>query len=100
MKLSGNKILITGGATGIGFALTEKFIQEGNTVIICGRRESALKEAAEKLPSLITTVCDLSVAGQREALVKWVNKDHPDLNVLGRITDTTTSPPKSRRCAI
>lgn len=82
MKLSNNKILITGGATGIGFALAERFIKEGNTVIICGRRESVLKEASEKLPGLITTVCDLMLANQREALAKWVTEKHPDLNVL------------------
>ena len=45
MKLSGNKILITGGASGIGFALAERFINEGNTVIACGRRKDVLDEA-------------------------------------------------------
>ena len=34
MKISGNKILITGGATGVGLGLTERFIKEKNTVII------------------------------------------------------------------
>ncbi len=33
MKLSNNKILITGGATGIGLGLTERFLLEPNTVI-------------------------------------------------------------------
>jgi len=47
MKLSGNKILITGGASGIGLGLAERFLKENNTVIICGRRESALKEARQ-----------------------------------------------------
>ena len=46
MELSDNKILITGGASGIGLGLTERFIKENNTVIICGRRESALKQVA------------------------------------------------------
>ena len=54
MNLSSNKILITGGATGIGLGLTERFIKEGNKVIICGRREDALKEAAKKFPGLIS----------------------------------------------
>jgi uncharacterized oxidoreductase len=82
MKLSNNKILITGGASGIGLGLTEQFIKEGNIVIICGRRESALKEVADKYPSVITKTCDLSVAGEREELFKWISQDHPDLNVL------------------
>ena len=54
MKLSNNKILITGGASGIGLGLTERFIQENNQVIICGRRQEALKEVSDKFPSVIT----------------------------------------------
>jgi uncharacterized oxidoreductase len=38
MKISNNKILITGGASGIGLGLTKRFVKENNTVIICGRR--------------------------------------------------------------
>ena len=68
MQLSNNKILITGGASGIGFGMAERFIKEGNTVIICGRRESALKEAADKLPGVITKQCDLSIDSEREGL--------------------------------
>jgi uncharacterized oxidoreductase len=82
MNISNNKILITGGGSGIGFALAERFVKENNTVIICGRRESALKEAKDKLPSLITKSCDLTVAKEREELYKWIEKEHDDLNVL------------------
>jgi uncharacterized oxidoreductase len=82
MKLANNKILITGGASGIGLGLTERFVKEGNTVIICGRRESVLKEAADKLPGVLTKVCDLSVESERVDLLKWVETNHPDLNVL------------------
>ena len=82
MKLNNNKILITGGASGIGLGLTERFIKENNTVIICGRRESALKEVADKFPGVITKVCDLSVEAERVALYEWVSANHPDLNVL------------------
>jgi len=82
MKLANNKILITGGASGIGLGLTERFLQEGNTVIICGRRESVLKEVADKHPSVITRVCDLSNEADRVALYNWVAENHSDLNVL------------------
>jgi len=82
MKLSNNKILITGGATGIGFGLAERFIKEGNTVIICGRRESALQEASQKLPGLITKVCDASISAKREDLFAWIQNEHNDVNVL------------------
>lgn len=82
MKLSNNKILITGGASGIGLGLTERFIQENNTVIICGRREAALREVKDKFPSVITKVSDLSVEADRIELYNWVSENHSDLNVL------------------
>jgi uncharacterized oxidoreductase len=82
MKLSNNKILITGGASGIGLGLTKRFVEEGNTVIICGRRETVLKEVADKHPSVITRVCDLNFEGEREELYQWIAQEHPDLNVL------------------
>lgn len=82
MKLSNNKILITGGATGIGFALAERFINEKNTVIICGRRASALKEAVDKLPSLIIYQADLTVNEDRVKLFSKISNEHKDLNVL------------------
>ena len=82
MKLSGNKILITGGASGIGLGLTKRFVQEGNTVIICGRRASVLAEVVAKFPTVITKVCDLSNETERIDLLNWVAQMHPDLNVL------------------
>lgn len=82
MNISNNKILITGGATGIGLALAQQFIKENNTVIICGRRALALKEAVDKFPSLIIRVCDVSVANERQGLLNWIQKEHSDLNVL------------------
>lgn len=82
MQLHNNKILITGGATGIGLGLAKRFIEENNIVIICGRREEALKEATKQLPSLITRVCDLSVESDRVELFKWIEKNHSDVNVL------------------
>ena len=42
-------VLITGGATGIGFALAKKFHAAGNRVILVGRREDALRQAVEQL---------------------------------------------------
>ena len=82
MKISNNKILITGGASGIGLGLTERFIQENNTVIICGRREEVLAAAAAKFPSVITKVCDLSDENERMDLLNWIEQNHPDTNVL------------------
>jgi uncharacterized oxidoreductase len=82
MKTTGNTILITGGATGIGFALAETLIREGNSVIVCGRREEKLAEAKRKLPSLKTRRCDLSTAEERRRLFAWASASFPELNIL------------------
>lgn len=82
MKLSGNKILVTGGATGIGLGLAHRFAEEGNEVIICGRRKSALAEAVNSVPGLVTRVADLTVPKDRVGLLDWVAREHPDTNVL------------------
>jgi len=82
MKTNGNTILITGGATGIGFALAEAFAKAGNKVLICGRRRAKLEEAREKLPQIQVRQCDLSQKEDRESLCNWVRDNHEDLNIL------------------
>lgn len=71
MKMSGNRVLITGGGTGIGFSLAEELIRAGNEVLICGRRESKLFEAQQRLPALKVRTFDVAEAKQREALAAW-----------------------------
>lgn len=82
MQISGNTVLITGGATGIGLALADVFVNNGNGVIICGRRESALQEARAKFPRLQTRIANLSTADGRQALADWLIHTHPKLNML------------------
>jgi len=82
MKLSGNTILITGGGSGIGLALAERFIKGGNQVIICGRRENTLQKAKEIFPDIITRTCDLTIESERIALFDWVTANYPEINVL------------------
>lgn len=82
MKIEHNKILITGGASGIGLGLTERFLKENNTVIVCGRREDVLQKLNEKYPQVITKQCDVSLETEREKLFQWISDEHIDLNVL------------------
>lgn len=82
MKISGNTILITGGSMGIGFTLAEKFLNTGNEVIICGRREDKLAEAKSKLPQITTIVCDVSKPEDRESLYNWAICKFPEINIL------------------
>ncbi|MFN8359226.1 MAG: SDR family NAD(P)-dependent oxidoreductase [Candidatus Kapaibacterium sp.] len=82
MNTSGNTILITGGGTGIGRGLAERFLEDNNTIIICGRRADVLREVQASHPAIITKVCDVSVAYEREELYVWLAEHYPNLNVL------------------
>src|SRR5262245_50311278 len=82
MKTTGNTVLITGGATGIGLALAERFVREGNQVIICGRRRQRLLAAKQRFPQINTRVCDVSKAASRRALAQWLTSEFKRLNIL------------------
>jgi len=47
--LRNNRILITGGGTGLGKGMAQRFLELGATVYICGRREEVLKQSAVEL---------------------------------------------------
>ncbi|QCR21002.1 SDR family oxidoreductase [Pontibacter sp. SGAir0037] len=82
MNLSGNTVLITGGASGIGLAIAERFLKAGSKVIVCGRRAEKLQEAQQKYPELHTRVCDVADEADRVALFEWATSAFPQLNVL------------------
>jgi uncharacterized oxidoreductase len=82
IDLKSKTALITGGATGIGLALAQRFMAAGSRVIICGRREAALREAAAANPGLITRTADLARQVDRIALVEWVLAQYPTLDIL------------------
>jgi uncharacterized oxidoreductase len=82
MNLSGNTVLITGGATGIGFALAEALLKRGNRVIICGRREERLQRAKQKHPELFIKVCDVADREDQRRLYEWATAEFPELNIL------------------
>jgi len=82
MDLSGNTVLITGGATGIGYAFAESFLEAGNEVIICGRRKDRLLEAQKKHPEFHIKVCDVAEEKDRIALVEWISSKFSKLNIL------------------
>jgi uncharacterized oxidoreductase len=82
MNIEGNTILITGGATGIGFALAEVLSKAGNEVVICGRRQHRLLEAQDRLPNIHIKTCNVADAGDRTTLFEWAVANFPNLNIL------------------
>ena len=84
MQISDNSILITGGSSGIGLALAERFVRASTTneVIVTGRREDRLAAVREKLPSVTTIVSDIGDAAARARLAEDITTRFPKLNVL------------------
>ncbi len=82
MQLGGNTVLITGGASGIGLALAERFVRAGSKVLVCGRREGKLEELRQRHPEIETRVCDVSKEADRHSLADWAVQAFPELNVL------------------
>ena len=82
MEISGNTVFITGGATGIGYAMAEAFWKAGNEIIICGRREARLLEAQKKHPEFHIRACDVADEEDRKKLVEWITARFGNLNIL------------------
>lgn len=60
MKITGNTVLITGGASGIGLSIARVFLENVNTVIVCGRNTNKLDQVKKQHPGLHTIQCDVS----------------------------------------
>jgi NAD(P)-dependent dehydrogenase (short-subunit alcohol dehydrogenase family) len=84
--LKSKRILITGGGTGLGRAMAERFMQLGAAVYICGRRAYILQQTCRELADrtsgeIGSFVCDVR---ERDAVEQMIGKiwDAGPLNVL------------------
>ncbi|HLT99140.1 MAG TPA: SDR family oxidoreductase [Burkholderiaceae bacterium] len=78
----GKRILITAGASGLGWAMTETFLQCGAQVLICDVDEAALDKVAKQSPQLHVTRADVSDESSVEALFETVTETFGGLDVL------------------
>jgi len=82
MELQHNTILITGGASGLGFEFASQLLALGNTIIITGRNQDKLDSAKMKLPGIHTFQSDVSDLNAIMELYNQVSRQFPKLNML------------------
>lgn len=82
-KLDSKIAVITGGSSGIGFAIAERFIAEGAMVYITGRRSAELEAAAQKLGEKAKAVrSDVSDLGSLDQMFEPVREAEGHIDVL------------------
>ena len=82
MKVSNNKILITGATAGIGKALLEIFLQADNQIIAVGRNQEKLAELGQLDKRIIPFQCDIAKEADLDRLMLFLENEHRDLNIL------------------
>jgi NAD(P)-dependent dehydrogenase (short-subunit alcohol dehydrogenase family) len=85
MKINAqNKLaIVTGGASGIGYAITEKFVNGGIRTVIIGRNQQNLKKAKDQLGKLCIPVCfDLNDLKSIPKQVKQIEDTYGGIDIL------------------
>jgi NAD(P)-dependent dehydrogenase (short-subunit alcohol dehydrogenase family) len=83
-RLAATKLaMITGGASGIGFAIAQKFVKQNIRTIITGRNVEKLQEACSLLgEGSIPLVCDLNALDKLPEIVRSVENQYGALDIL------------------
>lgn len=75
--------IVTGGASGIGFAIAEKFVKSNITTVIIGRDQEKLNAAKEKLGALCEPVSfDLNKLSEIPDLIKTLENKYSKIDIL------------------
>ncbi|MCB0707085.1 MAG: SDR family NAD(P)-dependent oxidoreductase [Saprospiraceae bacterium] len=82
MKQAKQKVLITGGGSGIGLSLARKFLDHGHTVIITGRNLSKLEKVKAELPLIYIFQSDVTKEEDVVKLVEQTRKEFGGIDVL------------------
>jgi len=82
-SLIGEIALITGGGTGLGFAIATAMVASGAKAVITGRREDVVRAAAQKIgPNCIAFAHDVTEPGSCPPLVAKIEKQLGTVTIL------------------
>ncbi len=85
-KLKGKKVVITGGAMGIGLATCKRLVKEGCDITIWDMNETALTQAKNRLGNNDSKIhihtCDVSDRAMVKKLVTRARKDMGQIDIL------------------
>lgn len=73
-KLENKTAIVTGGSSGIGRAVAERFAKEGARVLIVGRKEDALRETAATSDKISYVVGDITKTETIERIMQAVKE--------------------------
>lgn len=82
MKTTGNTILVTGGGSGIGLALAQRWHDAGNKVVVTGRNAAKLEAAIAGRPNMSAVALDVTDADAIATFAKEIVAKHPGLNIV------------------
>lgn len=82
MKLAGKKILITGGTSGIGYALVQSLAAKNNDIIVIARNPINLEKVKSEFPNVRTYKCSLGNKIDLETTFSEIVDNHPDISVV------------------
>lgn len=60
LGLTGQRVIVTGAASGIGLAIARAFLAEGARVMVCDADPRALAELGQSDPGILSARCDVS----------------------------------------
>ena len=82
MNTKNQKVLITGGGSGIGLAMAHKFLEHGNTVIITGRNLSKLEKVKADIPQINIVQSDVTKQDDVEELAAKMQNEFGGIDIL------------------
>jgi len=89
LPLEGRRAVVTGGATGIGAAISHRLLSDGASVLVAGLDDGVVKEACERLRAaagagaqVVPFVGDLAVDGVAESMLVHADAELGGVDIL------------------